>query len=109
MGVYRNISKYDRNQYRVAIKTFNSLGVPEFKDIATFNNEITAACIYNIYAVEAFGLGAVVNDVDPDLMDTEEYNKHKRRFPKFEVLEQTVLEILESHTGRIKTHKDFND
>jgi hypothetical protein len=108
VGVYRNAIKYDRKRYRVAIKKYQNEEVT-YTDVGKFNNEITAAWVYNIHAVHIFGTGAVVNDVDPDMMDAKEYEDFRSKNPKFRAIETEVENFLDTTQIRLRTHKDFND
>ena len=64
-GVY--INKYkptcEEFPYRVAIKQYIN-GTSKYKNIGFFKTEETSANIYNVYALNMFGKGAIINDVE---------------------------------------------
>jgi hypothetical protein len=116
LGVYHNTSDSSKAEvpYRVAIKRmFN--GQPSWTNLGYVKSEKVAARIYNMYAVNFFGKGAILNDVKNDLEELREFDAfiHTEGKPKRKeqlmTARQKALAIKEGgHTFRMHTELEQN-
>ena len=74
LGVYNNTSDHSKAEvpFRVAIKLMNQ-GKPNWTNLGYTKSEAVAARIYNMYAINFFGKGAIINDVDLSLEEKQEF------------------------------------
>ena len=89
LGVYHNTSDESREEvpFRVAIKLMRK-GVAKWVNLGYVKSERVAARIYNVYAINFFGKGAILNEVDLTPEEVQEYNAFINKADKPKRLEQ---------------------
>jgi hypothetical protein len=99
LGVYYN---YDNSKpYRVAIMRRVN-GKKTYRNEGYFDHENTAAWVYNIHALCAFGKGAIVNDVDFTNDVEEEMTEYLDHRPAFMDMFEQATEIAEQYKDEIR-------
>jgi hypothetical protein len=102
-GVYHNNDT--AQPYRVAIKTYTN-GEGTYNNVGYFDLEDTAAWVYNVYALCAFGASAKINDVDVTDEIEEEVEQYARYTQGFKTLMREATRITETHGDKIRTNQD---
>jgi len=107
IGVYENrhAPTQKTKPYRVALKRYVN-SKPEYTNIGYFNTEAAAAYVYNIYALNTFGKGAVINKLDITDDIEEELEEFIQEKAGIEVLVERAIELIEAHGHEIKTHDE---
>jgi len=106
LGVYTNKYKPTCKEfpYRVSVKRYSN-NVATYTDIGFFKTEETAANIYNIYALDTFGKGAVINDIPLSEETREEMQLYfDNTYGSNEILFH-AMQILEKYTTEIQVNK----
>lgn len=99
VGVYHN---YDNNKpYRVALRRMVN-GKPIYRNLGYFQNEGTAAWVYNVHALCAFGKGAVINDIEESNEVEEEMTEYLDHRPAFMDLFEQATEIAEQYKDELR-------
>jgi hypothetical protein len=99
LGVYNNDSK--EQPYRVAIRRYIN-NKPHYTNVGYFALEATAAWIYNVYALCAFGEGAVINDVDVTDEVEHEIEHYAANRGGFHTLMREATRLTETHGDKIR-------
>ena len=105
LGVYTNKYKptCEEYPYRVAIKQYIN-GISRYKNIGFFKTEETSANIYNIYALNTFGRGAVINDVELGEETNKEMDLYFKSVVRADELLNKAVRILKEHSDVIKVY-----
>jgi hypothetical protein len=102
LGVYN--SDREEEPYRVAIRRYIN-NKPQYTNVGYFKSEITAAWIYNIYALNAFGVGAVINDVEVTHEIEQEIDEYAETRGGFHTLMTEATRVTETHGDKIRINQ----
>jgi hypothetical protein len=102
LGVYHN-SDNDK-PYRVAIKKYIH-NKPSYTNVGYFDQEESAAWVYNVYALTTFGSGATVNKVDLTDEIEAEVETYADTRPGFVHLVTEATRLIEMHGDKIRVNQ----
>jgi hypothetical protein len=105
-SVYLGVYDSDKTEkpYRVAIRRFIN-NKPHYTNVGYFITEETAAWVYNVYALCAFGVGAIINDVEVTDQIEDEIEEYASNRGGFYTMMTEATRVTETHGDKIRINQ----